>query len=190
MMRVTGGARSGAGAVRNLRDHLAAVVVAARLTDVVRQLELAAVWTFAQIHGTEAMVRPAHVAPGLRNLSLRDSHDSKPRSARRSSPRMLVLQPPQRGEGRVRRCAADSHIGTQRLGLNGGRAGRPWIGIEGQAQLLGEYLAQDRGRGRSTSPPRPRHRPGRPQPWAAPARVRSQAQPPVDTAVGPAGGWS
>jgi hypothetical protein len=52
----TGAARSGASGVRNLGDHLPAIVVAACLTDVVRQLELTAVRTFTQVDGTKAMV--------------------------------------------------------------------------------------------------------------------------------------
>jgi hypothetical protein len=47
MVDITCTARSGAGAVRDLRDHLATVVVAACLTDVVRELELATVGALA-----------------------------------------------------------------------------------------------------------------------------------------------
>jgi hypothetical protein len=56
MIMGTSAARSGASGVRNLGDHLPTIVMTACLTDVVRQLELAAVRTFTQVDGTKAMV--------------------------------------------------------------------------------------------------------------------------------------
>jgi hypothetical protein len=51
MVDIADTAGSAAGAVRDLRDHLTAVVVAARLTDVVRELEFATVRALAQVDG-------------------------------------------------------------------------------------------------------------------------------------------
>src|SRR5918996_4320988 len=130
MVRVTGGARSGAAAIRDLDDHLAAVVVPARLTDVVRQLELAAVRTFAQIDRPQPMVRPAHVAPGLGNFLPRNRHSFRPRVARPSSPRVLFPQLSEGGERLVRLRLAQTDMGAQGLGLNSRSADRSRVGIE------------------------------------------------------------
>src|SRR4051794_36351443 len=56
------------------RDDFAAVIVAARRTQIVRQLELAAVRAFLERRRLQRMVAAAHVALGRRCFSLRDSH--------------------------------------------------------------------------------------------------------------------
>src|SRR5918995_3929825 len=118
MVRVTGGARSSAGSIRDLNDHLAAVVVPARLADVMRQLEFATVRALAQVDGPQSMVRTAHVAPGFRNLPLRYGHSSRPRSTRVRSPRVLLLQLPQRGERLARAVLrANTDMGTKVAGI-------------------------------------------------------------------------
>src|SRR5690606_14643499 len=142
MVSGTGVARSGAGAVRDLRDHLTAVVVTACLTDVMGQLELATVRALGQIDGPQAMVRPTHVAPGFRDLLSRYGHSSKPRSTRVPSPRVLLLQLPQRGKRRGRAMRrAHTHMGWQRVGVES-RAGGARIRIQRQPEFLGERLAQ------------------------------------------------
>src|SRR5262245_30106959 len=76
MVRVTGGARSGGRGVRDLNDHLAAIVISARLADVVRQLEFATVRALTQVDGAQPMMRSPHVALGFRHLSFRYGHSS------------------------------------------------------------------------------------------------------------------
>src|SRR5918994_5300070 len=143
MVRVTGGARSGAGGIRDLCDHLAAIVVPARLTDVVRQLEFATVRALAQVDGPQSMMRAAHVAPGFRDLPFRYGHSSKPRSTRVRSPRVLLLQLPQRGERLARAVLrADTDMGTGVAGVESRRAGGPGIRLQGQPEFFGEHLAQ------------------------------------------------
>src|ERR671923_2292019 len=76
--RVTAADRSGGGTLGGLRNHLATVVVAARLADVVGQLELAAVRALDQIDRRQAMMRTAHVTPRLRDLSFWYCHHPRP----------------------------------------------------------------------------------------------------------------
>src|SRR6266481_4638563 len=67
-------ARDGLRRLRCRRHHFAPVVVAAGGAHMVRPLDLAAIRARDVAHGFERVMRPTHVATGLRCFLLRDCH--------------------------------------------------------------------------------------------------------------------
>ncbi len=55
-------------------DHFAIIIVAARVAQVMRALEFAAVRALLRLHGDKRVVAAPHVAPRRRGFTLWDGH--------------------------------------------------------------------------------------------------------------------
>ena len=147
-------------------DYLAAVVVTAGVAYMVRALQLTAVRALVVRARLERMVRPSHVAPGLRDLLFWNRHTLSPfntarrprrpflsqnrhlqqarHMGRRSSTgsrnarqaSLIALQPLQHRK-RALRAAFAAPLGPLQPHACGAR-----VGIHGEAQLLGHHLPE------------------------------------------------
>src|SRR5689334_18333605 len=86
--------RSASGGLGGGGNHLAAVVVAAGVAQMMRPLHLAAIGALVVTRGRERMMRAPHVAPGLRGFLLRNGHGRNSRDLRGAKSRVVLAESP------------------------------------------------------------------------------------------------